>query len=169
MKRFFTLFAAIIAVCAASAQDYNIKNGDPISIRLVSAIGSDNNMQAIPTAIVDANVTDDEGNILIRRGTNVAISTDIVKRKGLGKAGSVKINCLSTTAVDGQTIYLMGGLSAFGEDREELAIGLGVGAGIVVFPFGLFCLCIKGEDAYIPSNTVITNVVIDDNYTINLN
>jgi hypothetical protein len=53
-----------------------------------------------------------------------------------------------------------------GDDREGLAIGLGIGAGIVVFPFGLFCLCIKGEEAYIPSNTIITNVVVDDNYTI---
>ena len=41
-----------------------------------------------------------------------------------------------------------------------------VGGGIVVFPFGFFCLCIKGEDAYIPSNTVLPNIVIDDNYTI---
>ena len=73
------------------------------------------------------------------------------------------------TAIDSQTIYLMGGMSAMGDDREGLAIGLGVGAGIVVFPFGLFCLCIKGEEAYIPNNTIITNVVVDDNYTINQN
>lgn len=167
MKRFSTLFAALLIVCATTAQDYNIKSGDPISIRLISAIDSDSNIQTTPTAIVDANVTDNEGNILIRRGTNVSLSTDITKRKGLGKAGSINVNCLTTTAVDGQTIYLMGGISAYGEDREELAIGLGIGAGILVFPFGLFCLCIKGEDAHIPSNTIITNVVMDDNYTIN--
>jgi hypothetical protein len=61
---------------------------------------------------------------------------------------------------------MRGGITAMGDDREGLAIGLGIGAGIVVFPFGLFCLCIKGEEAYIPSNTIITNVVVDDNYTI---
>jgi hypothetical protein len=60
----------------------------------------------------------------------------------------------------------MGGTSACGRDREVLAIGLGVGAGIVAFPFGLFCFCIKGEEAYLPGNSIISNVVIDDNYEV---
>ncbi len=60
----------------------------------------------------------------------------------------------------------MGGVAASGKDREGLAIGLGVGGGIVVFPVGFFCLCIKGEDAYIPSNTILSNIVIDDNYRV---
>ena len=168
MRRILTIIVALLIVGSASAQEINLRSGEPLRIRLLSAVSSDKNLQATPTAIIDSNVTDSEGNILISRGTNVELSIDTQPRKGLGKAGFIKLDCIKTTAVDGQTIFLMGGVAASGQDREGLAIGLGVGGGIVVFPFGFFCLCIKGEDAYIPSNTIISNVVVDDNYSINV-
>lgn len=168
MRRFITLLVALVICGAASAQEYNLKSGQQIPVRIMSSVSSDNHMQSLPMAIVDANITDSNGNILISRGTHVVLNTERVRRKGVGKAGYIQIDCLTTTAVDGQTIYLMGGIGACGRDREALAIGLGVGAGIVAFPFGLFCLCIKGEEAYIPGNSVISGVVIDDNYTIKL-
>jgi hypothetical protein len=151
------------------AQNPNLVSGEQVNIRILEAVESHMIYNRAPTAIVDENITDKEGNILIKRGTPVQLTLDTKHARGVGKPGSININCLSTTAIDGQTIYLMGGMSAMGDDREGLAIGLGVGAGIVVFPFGLFCLCIKGEEAYIPNNTIITNVVVDDNYTINQN
>lgn len=165
MKNILLTVAALLIVGVAWAESPNIINGDPVSVRIVNAMNS--KTQSMPSAIVDANITDAEGNILIKRGTPVQLSVEAQRARGVGKAGYLIIRCLSTTAVDGQTIFLAGGLSAYGNEREELAIGLGVGAGIVVFPFGLFCLCIKGEEAHIPSNTILTNVVIDDSYTIN--
>lgn len=165
MKNILLTVAALLIVGVAWAESPNIINGDPVSVRIVNAMNS--KTQPMPSAIVDANITDAEGNILIKRGTPVQLSVEAQRARGVGKAGYLIIRCLSTTAVDGQTIFLAGGLSAYGNEREELAIGLGVGAGIVVFPFGLFCLCIKGEEAHIPSNTILTNIVIDDSYTIN--
>lgn len=169
MKKMLLSLVALLAVGAASAQKPNLVSGEHVSVRLLNAVESKANIQTMPSAIIDANITDNEGNILVKRGTPVQLTLDTQHARGVGKAGAININCLSTTAVDGQTIFLLGGISAMGDDREGLAIGLGVGAGIMVFPFGLFCLCIKGEEAHIPSNTIITNVVVDDNYTINLN
>lgn len=160
---------ALLAISGAWAQKPNLVSGEHVSVRLLNAVESKANIQTMPSAIIDSNITDKEGNILVKRGTPVQLTLDTQRARGVGKAGVININCLSTTSVDGQIIYLKGGLYAEGDDREGLAIGLGIGAGIVVFPFGLFCLCIKGEEAYIPSNTIITNVVIDDSYTININ
>lgn len=168
MRRILTIILALLIAGSASAQNINLNSGEQLRIRLLSSISSEKSLQTTPTAIIDNNVTDSEGNILISRGTNVELSIDTQHRKGLGKAGFIKLDCISTTAVDGQTIYLLGGIAASGRDREDLAIGLGIGAGVVAFPFGFFCLCIKGEDAYIPSNTIISNVVVDDNYSINV-
>lgn len=158
--------AALLIAGAVWAQNPNLISGQQVNVRLLNALESKTNIQATPSAIVDANIVDANGNILVKRGTPVQLTLDTQRARGLGKAGSININCLSTTAVDGQQIFLLGGMTAMGDDREGLAIGLGIGAGIVVFPFGLFCLCIKGEEAYIPSNTILINVVVDDNYTI---
>ena len=166
MKKMLLSLAALLIAGAVWAQSPNLISGQQVNVRLLNAIESQTNIQTTPAAIVDANIVDDNGNILIKRGTPVQLTLDTQRARGLGKAGSININCLSTTAVDGQQIFLLGGMTAMGDDREGLAIGLGIGAGIVVFPVGFFCLCIKGEEAYIPSNTIITNVVVDDNYTI---
>lgn len=166
MKRLTLLVFAIFAITTLSAQQYNLTSGQSVRVRLSSAIDSGSTLQATPVAIVDANITDHEGNILIRRGTPVELNVETQKHKGLGKPGYIKIDCLTTTAVDGQIVYLMGGMTESGKNREELALGLGVGLGIAAFPFGLFCLCIKGEDAYISGNTMIPNIVVDDNYNI---
>lgn len=167
MRNILLTITALLLAGAAWAQRPNLTNGQHVSVRILNAIDSKAKIQPTVSAIVDANIVDTEGNMLIKRGTPVQMTLETEPARGVGKAGYIIVTCLSTTAVDGQTIYLAGGMSAFGNEREELAIGLGVGVGIVAFPFGLFCLCIKGEQAHIPSNTIISNVVIDDNYTIN--
>ena len=166
MKKMLLSLAALLIAGAVWAQNPNLISGQQVNVRLLNAVESKTNIQTTPSAIIDANIVDANGNILVRRGTPVQLTIDTQRARGLGKSGVININCLSTTAVDGQQIFLLGGMTAMGDDREGLAIGLGIGAGIVVFPVGFFCLCIKGEEAYIPSNTIITNVVVDDNYTI---
>jgi hypothetical protein len=166
MRKMLLSLAALLIAGSVWAQSPNLISGQQVNVRLLNSVESKANIQTAPTAIIDANIVDANGNILVRRGTPVQLTIDTQHARGLGKSGCININCLSTTAVDGQQIFLLGGITAMGDDREGLAIGLGIGAGIVVFPFGLFCLCIKGEEAYIPSNTIITNVVVDDNYTI---
>ena len=168
MKNLTLLIAALLVVFNLSAQEYNLRSGQQIKVRLTSSAESGRHIKHAATAIVDENITDNDGNILIKRGTNVELSIDTKHSKGVGKSGFIKVESLSTKATDGQTIFLRGGLTSYGQDREDLALGLGIGAGIVAFPVGLFCLCIRGGEAYIPSNTMLPNIVIDDDYAIKI-
>ena len=123
-----------------------------------------------PTAIVDANIKDDNGqHILIRRGTPVEISATIQKAKGVGKGAYIKLDFLSTRSVDGQLIRLQGKLIKEGQNRKGTALGVGLGVGLTVCWPCLFCLCIKGEKLTIPENTLVNNVVTNDIYQVNVN
>ncbi|WP_297604069.1 hypothetical protein [uncultured Alistipes sp.] len=123
-----------------------------------------------PTAIVDANIKDDNGqHILIRRGTPVEISATIQKAKGVGKGAYIKLDFLSTRSVDGQLIRLQGNLIKEGQNRKGTALGVGLGVGLSVCWPCLFCLCIKGEKLTIPENTLVNNVVTNDVYQVNVN
>lgn len=169
MKRLFLALVALVCVGAVSAQDVKLMGGQNIPVRLMTEINSKYRAQVAPYGIVDANIMDSKGeNIVISRGTPVVMDIEIQRAKGVGKAGYIKINCVSTTAVDGQRINLVGTNIAQGNDRKGLAIGLGVGLGIVVCPPCFFCLCIKGENVVIPENTVLSNIVVNENYTISV-
>lgn len=169
MRKLFLALAALLCVSVVSAQDVKLMSGQNIPVRLMSEINSKHRNQATPYAIVDANIMDSKGeNIVINRGTPVVMDIEIQRAKGVGKAGYVKINCLSTTSVDGQRINLLGSSFAQGDSRKGLAIGLGVSLGVVVFPPLLALLCIKGENVVIPANTVLGNIVVNENYTISL-
>lgn len=169
MKRLILMLVALMCVGALSAQDVKLYGGQNVPIRLMTDINSKSRTQPTPHAIVDANIMDAKGeNIVIRRGTPVVMDIEIKRARGVGKAGYIKINCISTSSVDGQTINLIGSSLAQGDDRKGLAIGLGVSLGILVFPPCFFCLCIKGENVSIPQNTLFHNVVVNDNYTIRI-
>ncbi len=170
MKKLLIAVVALLTAGNVIAQEnVSITNGQNIPVRLLSSIDSGMTVQSTPVAIVDANITDSTGqHTVISRGTPVVLTTDVDRARGLGKPGAVAISCVTTTAVDGQTIFLMGGSEWIGREREGLAVGLGVGLGIAAFPFGLFCLCIKGEECDIPANVILNNVVIDGEYTVRL-
>ena len=120
------------------------------------------------TAIVERDVRDTNGEtVLIRRGTPVEMSIVAKKAKGVGKGGMIDLTCISTTAVDGQSVVLLGGLNVQGDDNKGAALGCGLGLGLTfLFPFGFFFLCLKGENVEVPANTLIQNVVVNDNYII---
>ena len=152
------------------AQKVKLNNGKSVSIRITNDVSSKTNKRTIqePMAIVDRDVTDASGDVvLIRRGTPVQLSSAIAKSKGMGKPGSIKINCVSTTAVDGTPISLFGGMNLQGDNRKGAALGCGLGLGLtVLFPVGFFFFCLQGENVEIPANTMIQNVVVNDNYMI---
>lgn len=107
------------------------------------------------------------GETVIVQGTPVILSINKRKAKGVGKTSYLQIRCISTTAVDGQTILLSGNIEQDGENRQGVAIGLGVGLGLTFFTFGrFFFLCIKGEKVDIPAGTTIFGITIMDNYDI---
>ena len=79
----------------------------------------------------------------------------------------MNIKCISTQAVDGQSITLEGSISDEGNSKKGLAVGLGVGLGLTFLPFvGFAFLAIKGEKATIESNTIIPTVFVMNDYTI---
>ena len=142
-----------------------LERGTALSVRLMSQATSKKSSN--PTAMVENDVKSKDGSILIKRGTPVMLQVESTKARGCGRAGAVTVRCLSTTAVDGQTITLEGSISAEGQDKKGLAIGLGVGLGVTFLPFvGFAFLAIKGEPAVVASNTIIPNVFVMNDYTI---
>lgn len=168
MKKILLMTAvAMMSIGIANAQTAKLPNGKSVPVRLTSDIYSNSKTQTEPTAIVDSDVRDDSnGHVLIRRGTPVVLDAHIQKARGVGKPASVKLLCLTTTAVDGQTIRLQGGYDKEGQSRKGTALGVGLGVGIPVCWPCLFCLCIKGEKLHIPQNTMFSNVVVNDTYRI---
>ena len=166
MKKIICILA-IICTFTANAQSSKINNGQSISIRTTKSISSKTKNPDV-TAIVERDIKDISGEkVLIRRGTPIELTVNTQKAKGVGKAGSIDISFLSTTAVDGQRISLLGGINKIGDDNKGTALGCGLGLGLTfLFPEGLFLLCIKGQNVEIPENTIIQNVVINDTYLI---
>ncbi|MBP3565344.1 MAG: hypothetical protein J6J77_06900 [Alistipes sp.] len=162
------LIATNVQIIAQNVAQLN--NGKAVQVRLTSEIYSNKKVSTQPSAIVEKDVRDENGNILIKRGTPVQMTCNIDKARGMGNGASVKLNFISTSAVDGQDIALQGIYAIEGKDRKGLALGLGIGTGAtILFPFGFFFMCIKGEPVTIPEQTIIPNIVINDNYKIRLN
>ena len=169
MKKFFFILVVLTVISQYSAGQttWNLSNGKIIAIRLTSDIYSKHNGKDIVTAIVESDVRDDSNNyVVIRRGTPVAIEATVKKARSVGKAGEIKLNCLNTTAVDGQTIRLMGGYNTEGRDKRGIALGVSLGVGIGICLPVLCVMFMKGENVTIPANTRLHNIVIDDTYRI---
>lgn len=142
-----------------------LDRGTTLSVRITSQITSKS--KGTPTAIVENDVKNRQGDLLIKRGTPVLLQVDREKAKGCGKGGYLNIRCISTTAVDGQTVTLDGSLNDEGSDKKGLAIGLGVGLGLTFLPFvGFAFLALKGEQAKIEANTIVPNVYVTNDYNI---
>ena len=114
--------------------------------------------------VVDDDVVKD-GTVVIAKGTPVKVSINKKKAKGVGKAGSVELRCISTTSVDGQTIALEGMKAEEGDSRQGLALGLGIGLGVFTL-IGFACLDKKKKKANIETNTIIPNIMVMDDYLI---
>lgn len=172
MKKLFLLvFFASIAI-GGTANDQtksNLPAGKNIPVKLTTRIYSNSNNQIEPAAVVDTDIRDDSGtHILIRQGTPVILDAQIQKARGVGKPASVKLSCMTTTTVDGQTIKLRGEYYKEGESRKGAALGIGLGVGIPFFLPGLFFLCLKGEKITIYENTLFQNIYTDDSYQISI-
>lgn len=173
MKRLLIVAIAIAITLNVTAQTTStiLPSGKNIPIRLTSEIRSNTKKRATvtPTAIVDADVKDADGkHILIRRGTPVEIAATIQRAKGVGVGAFIELDFISTQSIDGQTIRLQGNFIREGRNNKATALGVGLGVGLLVFPPCLFCLCIKGEKLVVPENTLVTNVVTNDIYRIDI-
>ena len=166
MKKTTSLVMALLMLNLSVFAGTPLNRGTSLSVRITSSISSKSDGIS-PSAIVENDVKDKEGNTLIKRGTPVQLQIEKKKAKGCGKAGYINIKCISTTAIDGQNISLEGNIDSEGDNKKGLAIGLGVGLGLTFLPFvGLGFLGIKGEQAKIQPNTIIPNVFIMNDYEI---
>lgn len=165
-KKCFSVAMTVLMTNLCVFASTPLNSGKTLSVRITSEITS--NSKTTPSAIVDNDVKGKGGRVLIKRGTPVMLQVERVSKRGCGRAGEVKIKCISTTAVDGQTILLSGGeLQKEGKNKKGLAIGLGVGLGYTFLPgVGLAFLAIKGDDAKIESNELIPVVFIASDYEI---
>lgn len=142
-----------------------LRRGTPIIVRLTTTANSNRDTPIMAEVASDVNIL---GETVIVQGTLVDLSINKRKAKGVGKAGYLQIGCISTTAVDGQTILLSGGIEEVGDNRQGAAIGLGVGLGLTFLPLGgFFFLCLKGEKVDFPAGTTIFGVSVTNNYDIN--
>ncbi len=136
-----------------------------MSVRITSQVTIKN--EGSPSAIVENDVKSKDGRVLIKRGTPVQLQIDRQKARGVGKPGSVTVKCVSTNAVDGQSILLEGSVSGEGNDKKGLSSGLGVGLGLTFLPgVGFAFLAIKGEEAVIENNTIIPTVFVMNDYSV---
>lgn len=162
-KKVFAIAMAVSMVNLSVFAASPLERGTALSVRITSQITS--KKEGTASAIVENDVKGKDGKVVIKRGTPVQLQLEKKSARGCGKPGYVNIKCISTQAVDGQSITLEGSISDEGESKKGLAVGLGVGLGFFTL-IGFVCLAIKGEKATIESNTIIPTVFVMNDYTI---
>ena len=166
MKKILAVILLVLSCNCVIFAENVLSRGTFIQARIVDAIKS--NQQNISTTIIVDNDVNIDGKVLIKRGTPIVAQIERKKARGCGRPGTLNVKFLTTEAVDGQTIILSGGtMSIEGDAKKGLAIGLGVGLGWFFWP-GLGCLAIRGGQAEIPADTLINNIMVGNNYKINL-
>lgn len=166
MRKFLTLLL-IGSLFADPLSAVPLKRGIPLIVCMRTSANSNRNTPIMAEVANDLIVA---GETVIVRGTPVMLAVNKKKAKGVGKPGYLQLSCISTYAVDGQTILLSGGIEREGENREGTAIGLGVGLGLTFLPLGgFFFLCLKGEKAVIPAGTVLFGVTVAESYEVEIN
>ena len=161
MKKLLLLAFLLSSFMSSSAQS-TLKSGSVITLRFVEEVKSNSNA----ANVVVANDVKVDDKIIVSAGTPVQTQVTATKRRSCGIAGVLNVAFISTRATDGTLITLIGGsISREGRNKRGLAIGLGVGLGVLAWPL-LSCLVIRGGEAVIPEGTLTTNVLTANEDTI---
>ena len=161
MKKLLLLASLLSSFMSSSAQS-TLKSGSVITLRFVEEVKSNSNA----ANVVVANDVKVDDKIIVSAGTPVQTQVTATKRRSCGIAGVLNVAFISTRATDGTLITLIGGsISREGKNKRGLAIGLGVGLGVLAWPL-LSCLVIRGGEAVIPEGTLTTNVLTANEVTI---
>lgn len=141
-----------------------LKTGTSIPVRLINDISSESKEQ--PLFVVDNDIKDSNGNLLIAKETPVLIEYNNEPKKSLGKPGEINIKFISTTTSDGQKINLMGSKTEKGVDKKRKTLGIGLGVGLaLVYPM-LAYLAKRGDSIELKAGTVISSVIVFGDYTV---
>ena len=161
MKKLLLLAFLLSSFMSSSAQS-TLKSGSVITLRFVEEVKINSNA----ANVVVANDVKVDDKIIVSAGTPVQTQVTATKRRSCGIAGVLNVAFISTRATDGTLITLIGGsISREGRNKRGLAIGLGVGLGVLAWPL-LSCLVIRGGEAVIPEGTLTTNVLTANEVTI---
>ena len=139
-----------------------ITAGTRIPVIMSETISSDKkggrkvNTGEVISLTVQADVTDMEGNVLVKQGTLVnGTITQSEKRKAAGTKGKLAFSVDFITAVDGQSIPVNLKYDFAGKSKTAVAVGTAV---VVAAPL----LLIKGKPAIIQAGTVFQALVVGD-------
>jgi len=106
--------------------------------------------------------------IVIRTGENVSAKvTESKESGGWGKAGNLEVRIDSTTAVDGQEIFLSYTQRREGKGKGGKATAWGVGLGLLCLPLALVGFTVKGEEGRFPTGYEM-KIYVSGEYEINV-
>jgi len=139
-----------------------ITAGTRIPLVMTESISSDRkggrkvNTGEVITLRVQSDVSDIDGNVLIKQGTLVnGTVTNAVKRKAAGTKGKLSFNVTFVKAVDGQSIPVDLKYEFAGKSKTGVAVGAAV---VLAAPL----LLIKGKPAVVKAGTVFNALVVGD-------
>lgn len=131
MKKLLLLACLLPSFISSFAQT-TLKSGSIVTLRFAEEVKSNSNVANVVVAN-DVKVGD---KIIVSAGTPVQTQVTGTKCRGCGRAGVLNVAFISTRATDGTLVNLMGGsISREGKNKKGLAIGLGVGLGVLAWPF----------------------------------
>ena len=139
-----------------------ITAGTRIPLVMSESISSDRkggrkvNTGEVITLRVQSDVSDIDGNVLIKQGTLVnGTITNAVKRKAAGTKGKLSFSVTFVKAVDGQSIPVDLKYEFAGKSKTGVAVGAAV---VLAAPL----LLIKGKPAVVKAGTVFNALVVGD-------
>ncbi|HTL47623.1 MAG TPA: DUF2085 domain-containing protein [Verrucomicrobiae bacterium] len=126
-----------------------LKRGTPVAMRVTQMVSSEtSHIGDLVHLEVLRDVTED-GKVMIAAGTPAEGEVVAASDRGfIGEPGRVGISVTSTTATDGQTVYLRSTLHREGQDKQTLSLVLGI---LLCFLF----LFMKGKEAEIMSGSEV--------------
>ena len=146
----------------SSSSEIMITSGTRIPLVMSETISSDKkggrrvNTGEVISLTVQTDVTDVDGNVLVKQGTLVnGTVTKSEKRKAAGTKGKLAFSVDFVKAVDGQSIPV--NLKFDYEGKSKTAVAVAAGA-VVAAPL----LLIKGKPAVIEQGTVFQALVVGD-------
>lgn len=147
---------------SSKSSEIMITSGTRIPLIMSETISSDKkggrrvNTGEVISLTVQADVTDIDGNVLVKQGTLVnGTITKSEKRKAAGTKGKLGFSVDFVKAVDGQSIPV--NLKFDFEGKSKTAVAVAAGA-VVAAPL----LLIKGKPAVIEAGTVFQALVVGD-------
>ena len=168
---FFSCFFALCFIALeTTAGNVNLAQGTTVVIEVVTPINSSKTkLNDTLTLRVKYDVKVNDQIVIPNGALAYAKVKNVIKPKNVGKPGSIEIEPLFTTSIDGQMILLSGtALNTEGKSKKNLSLIL-TGAGCFVLPgINFLALLIKGEDALVVSGATLETVT-SNSYDININ